>query len=249
MPTASSSSCSGTAGACAWSVTCVPGRRGAPGAARRRRSSRTGRCPRSPGSSAARIWRCTRSTPTSCAGSTQRPGARSSSGCWAARRPRSCALRRSPRRSSRPARTRSGAPIAAASRARPSCRARLAGLREARREALAGAQAHEQAAAELARVRAELARARRDEAQLEGRRDLHDRHAPALRAWQELERLRAEAEQLVPKRSLRAPGRRPASVWRRCAASSTSAGASSPTCARSSRRRDSRPRSASASRC
>ena len=36
------------------------------------------------------------------------------------------------------------------------------------------------------------------EAQLEGRRDLHDRHAPALRAWQELERLRVEAEELVP---------------------------------------------------
>ena len=36
------------------------------------------------------------------------------------------------------------------------------------------------------------------EAALDGRRDLHDRHAPALRAWQELERLRAEAEALVP---------------------------------------------------
>ena len=47
-------------------------------------------------------------------------------------------------------------------------------------------------------MRGELASARRGEAQLEGRRDLHDRHAPALRAWQELERLRAEAEQLVP---------------------------------------------------
>ena len=44
----------------------------------------------------------------------------------------------------------------------------------------------------------ELARARREEAQLDGRRDLHDRHAPALRAWQELERLRSEAEELVP---------------------------------------------------
>ena len=76
--------------------------------------------------------------------------------------------------------------------------ARLAALREARREALAGAQAHEQAAVELARVREELALARRDEARLDGRRDLHDRHAPALRAWQELERLRAEAEELVP---------------------------------------------------
>ena len=76
--------------------------------------------------------------------------------------------------------------------------ARLAELRAARREALAGAQAHEQAAAELARVRSELAAARRGEAQLEGRRELHDRHAPALRSWQELERLRAEAEQLVP---------------------------------------------------
>ena len=74
----------------------------------------------------------------------------------------------------------------------------LAELRAARREALAGAQAHDEAAAELARVRSELARARRGEAQLEGRRDLHDRHAPALRAWQELERLRAEADELVP---------------------------------------------------
>ena len=45
---------------------------------------------------------------------------------------------------------------------------------------------------------AELAGARLGEAQLEGRRDLHDRHAPALRAWQEIERLRAEAEELVP---------------------------------------------------
>ena len=36
------------------------------------------------------------------------------------------------------------------------------------------------------------------EARLDGRRDLHDRHAPALRAWQELERLRSEAEELVP---------------------------------------------------
>jgi uncharacterized protein YhaN len=75
---------------------------------------------------------------------------------------------------------------------------RLTALREARRDALAGAQAHAQAAAELARVRAELARARRDEAKLDGRRDLHDRHAPALRAWQELERLRSEADELVP---------------------------------------------------
>ena len=76
--------------------------------------------------------------------------------------------------------------------------ARLTALREARRDALAGAQAHDQAAAELARVREELARARREEAKLDGRRDLHDRHAPALRAWQELERLRSEAEELVP---------------------------------------------------
>ena len=76
--------------------------------------------------------------------------------------------------------------------------ARLTALREARRDALAGAQAHEQTAAELARVREELARARRAEAKLDGRRDLHDRHAPALRAWQELERLRSEAEELVP---------------------------------------------------
>ena len=74
----------------------------------------------------------------------------------------------------------------------------LAQLREARREALAHAHAHAAAAAELASVRAELASARRGEAQLEGRRDLHDRHAPALRAWQELERLRSEAEALVP---------------------------------------------------
>ena len=76
--------------------------------------------------------------------------------------------------------------------------ARLAELREARRDALGRAHAHDEAAAELAHVRSELARARRSEAQLEGRRDLHDRHAPALRAWQELERLRAEAEELVP---------------------------------------------------
>lgn len=76
--------------------------------------------------------------------------------------------------------------------------ARLSALREARREALAGAQAHAQAAAELARVREQLALARREEARLDGRRDLHDRHAPALRAWQELERLRSEAEELVP---------------------------------------------------
>ena len=76
--------------------------------------------------------------------------------------------------------------------------ARLTALRETRREALAGAQAHDQAAGELARVREQLALARRDEARLDGRRDLHDRHAPALRAWQELERLRAEAEELVP---------------------------------------------------
>ena len=76
--------------------------------------------------------------------------------------------------------------------------ARLAQLREARREALAGAQTHDETAAELARVRSELAEARRGEAQLEGRRELHDRHAPVLRSWQELERLRAEAEQLVP---------------------------------------------------
>ena len=60
------------------------------------------------------------------------------------------------------------------------------------------AHAHDEVAAELARVRSELAGARRDEAQLEGRRDLHDRHAPALRAWQEIERLRSEAEELVP---------------------------------------------------
>jgi uncharacterized protein YhaN len=76
--------------------------------------------------------------------------------------------------------------------------ARLTALRETRREALAGAQAHDQAAGELARVREQLALARRDEARLDGRRDLHDRHAPALRAWQELERLRTEAEELVP---------------------------------------------------
>ncbi|MDX6540383.1 MAG: hypothetical protein QOI71_1993 [Gaiellales bacterium] len=75
---------------------------------------------------------------------------------------------------------------------------RLAELREARREALAQAQAHDVTAAELARVRGELALARRDEAKLDGRRDLHDRHAPALRAWQEIERLRAEADALVP---------------------------------------------------
>ncbi|MDX6572780.1 MAG: hypothetical protein QOC86_1936 [Gaiellales bacterium] len=76
--------------------------------------------------------------------------------------------------------------------------AELAGLREARREALAEAHAHDEAARELTRVRAELAQARHEEARLDGRRDLHDRHAPALRAWQELERLRAEAEELVP---------------------------------------------------
>ena len=76
--------------------------------------------------------------------------------------------------------------------------ARLAELREARREAIAQAQAHDVAAGELTRVRSELALARRGEAQLEGRRDLHDRHAPALRAWQELERLRSEAEGFVP---------------------------------------------------
>ena len=76
--------------------------------------------------------------------------------------------------------------------------AQLAVLREARREALAGAQAHDETARELARVREALALARREEARLDGRRDLHDRHAPALRAWQELERLRAEAEELVP---------------------------------------------------
>ena len=76
--------------------------------------------------------------------------------------------------------------------------ARLTALREARRDALAGAHAHDEAAAELARVRDELARARREEARLDARRDLHDRHAPALRAWQELERLRSEAEELVP---------------------------------------------------
>jgi len=76
--------------------------------------------------------------------------------------------------------------------------ARLTALREARRDALAGAHAHDEAAAELVRVRDELARARHEEAKLDGRRDLHDRHAPALRAWQELERLRSEAEELVP---------------------------------------------------
>ena len=76
--------------------------------------------------------------------------------------------------------------------------ARLSALREARREALAQAHAHDEVAAELARVRADLAGARLGEAQLEGRRDLHDRHAPALRAWQEIERLRSEAEELVP---------------------------------------------------
>ena len=76
--------------------------------------------------------------------------------------------------------------------------ARLAALREARRDALAQAQAHDVTAAELARVRSELALARRDEARLDSRRDLHDRHAPALRSWQEIERLRAEAGALVP---------------------------------------------------
>ncbi|MDX6564066.1 MAG: hypothetical protein QOD65_3880 [Gaiellales bacterium] len=75
---------------------------------------------------------------------------------------------------------------------------RLAALREARREALAQAHAHDEVAGELARVRGALASARLGEAQLDGRRDLHDRHAPALRAWQEIERLRAEAERLVP---------------------------------------------------
>ena len=76
--------------------------------------------------------------------------------------------------------------------------AQLAELREARRDALAQAHAHDEVAAGLARVRSELASVRRAEAQLDGRRDLHDRHAPALRAWQELERLRAEADALVP---------------------------------------------------
>jgi uncharacterized protein YhaN len=76
--------------------------------------------------------------------------------------------------------------------------ARLAELREARREALAQAQAHNVTAAELALVRSELALARRGEARLDDRRDLHDRHAPALRAWEEIERLRAEADGLVP---------------------------------------------------
>src|SRR3954468_12241000 len=76
--------------------------------------------------------------------------------------------------------------------------ARATALREARRDALARAQAHAEAAAELAAVREELAGARREEAALDGRRDLHDRHAPALRAWQELERLREEADELVP---------------------------------------------------
>ena len=76
--------------------------------------------------------------------------------------------------------------------------ARLAELRDARRDALAEAHAHDATAAELARVRSELALARRDEAKLDGRRDLHDRHAPALRSWEEIERLRAEADALVP---------------------------------------------------
>jgi hypothetical protein len=76
--------------------------------------------------------------------------------------------------------------------------ARLAALREARRDALAQAQAHDVTAAELARVRGELTLARRDEARLDSRRDLHDRHAPALRSWQEIERLRAEAGALAP---------------------------------------------------
>ncbi len=93
--------------------------------------------------------------------------------------------------------------------------ARLAELREARREALAGAQAHDEAAAELARVRSELAGARRGEAQLEGRRDLHDRHAPALRAWQELERLRDEAEELVPEALAARVGAQPGGAARR----------------------------------
>ena len=88
--------------------------------------------------------------------------------------------------------------------------ARLSALREARRDALAGAQAHAEAAAELAGVRAELARARREEAALDGRRDLHDRHAPALRAWQELERLRVEAEELVPEALAARVGAQPA---------------------------------------
>ena len=76
--------------------------------------------------------------------------------------------------------------------------ARLTALRETRREAVANAHAHDEIAAELARVRAELRSARLREAQLDGRRDLHDRHAPALRAWQELERLREGAAELVP---------------------------------------------------
>ena len=120
MPTASSSSRSRAVRACAWSVTCAPGRRLAPGAARPRRSSPTGRSPRSPGSSAARTWRCTRSMPTSCAAWMPPPGARSSSGCWAGRRPPSCAPRRSPPRSSRATRMRCGGATAAASRARAS---------------------------------------------------------------------------------------------------------------------------------
>jgi uncharacterized protein YhaN len=76
--------------------------------------------------------------------------------------------------------------------------AHLSELREARRDALARTQAHDVTAAELTRVRSELALARRGEAKLDGRRDLHDRHAPALRAWNEIERLRAEADALVP---------------------------------------------------
>ena len=75
--------------------------------------------------------------------------------------------------------------------------ARLGELREARRDALAQAHAHDATAAELAQVRADLALARRSETKLDGRRDLHDRHAPALRAWQEIERLRAEAHQPI----------------------------------------------------
>ena len=119
-PTASSSWRCRMAVTSASSATCAPVRRLVPGAARRRRSSRTGRSPRSPGSSAAPTWRCTPSTPTSCAASTPPPGARSSSGCSAGHRPRSCGPPRSPPRSSRAAADELWRTTAAASRARRS---------------------------------------------------------------------------------------------------------------------------------
>ena len=119
-PTVSSSWRCPTAITSASNAICVPARRVAHGAATRRRSSRTVHCPRSPGSSAEPTWRCMPSTPTSCAASTPQPGARSSSGCSAAHRPRSCAPPRSRPRNSRPPRTSSGATTGAASRARRS---------------------------------------------------------------------------------------------------------------------------------